>query len=441
MTDIHPQPNRHAKLVFILIIGFLFIGFGSVDDTSAIGDDDLMPRVTSSTHPEPGGWYADNNPRFTWELPDDVTGVSWLLHENPDGNPGNSLDGLVEDVSFSDIPDGITYFHIKFSTADGFGPIAHYEVRTDSEPPLDFTVRRVDEEDATAPRPSLVYSTTDALSGIQGYRMRIDDEEWFDVPEASVSEPFLMTPQLPGEHVVVVEAFDGAGSTVSAELGVTIVSITIPSFSDYPERVGIGVPFHVSGAGGAGDAVNVYIGSVDGDERIVDSRSTTVGDDGRWSLEMPGLQRGEHDMSVEATDERGAISYRSDAVVILAGSPFMNVLLELPHIILTGPWWVFVLGIVLLELILWPFIFGRRRSKKKAKVVVPEGDLVRSGVDILMLDIELELATIKRLSQSRELHPEEKRLVTKLTEYLKSLKKIAAQGASRTGTVRRRRKK
>lgn len=451
ITNRHQVFRTVLTIAACLILTILLVSevkAQTVDDTesSEPETDPLLPVVISPTHPESGVWYSNNVPSFTWKLPKGVTGVSWLLHEKPEANPGDSLDGLVSEVSFGRIPDGITYFHIKHKSGDKFGSVAHYEVRTDTEPPLAFDVERVDDGDETEPRPSVTYSTSDDMSGIRSYRMRIGDGAWFNVPEASESMPYKLPPQTPGMNTVVVEASDGAGLTTEAELSFTVGSIPIPAISDHPDLLTPDQPFLVSGTAVPNSRVTVYarfIGVDVSTERRppATDRSVVADDEGLWSIDFSGLGRGTYELYADSRDERGAVSLPSETAIIFSGSNFMNALVSLPRALLELPWWVYVLGIVVLEFLLWPFLFGSRRRKRGVVELSSEGDLVRSGIDILVLDIDLELATIKRLSSSRELYPEEKRLEKKLNQYLKSLKKIAAEGSSRTKKSRRSKKK
>jgi len=92
--------------------------------------------VSSSTHPDSEKWYSNNNPEFSWELPQDVTGASLALHPEPFADPGPISDGLMESKKFEDVEGGIWYFHIKLKNKYGWGEITHRKVLIALEAPV-----------------------------------------------------------------------------------------------------------------------------------------------------------------------------------------------------------------------------------------------------------------------------------------------------------------
>lgn len=406
---------------------------------------ELDPLVTSPTHPNSDRWYTSNDPRFTWILPTGVNGVSWLVAPNPAGNPGNQLDGLVDEVSFENVEDGINYFHIKFQRNGGFGPITHYQFRVDTVPPLPFTVNRVaDDDDDTNPQPFLNYATSDETSGVQKYRMRIGSGDWFDVPEAPEERPFRMPLQAPGVHPVTVEAIDAAGQSVRAQTVITVKSITVPEIVLYPAQATPGENFVVSGTAEPHSEVTVMawqIGPVAGfqlkDEPTA-IRTVAADRNGQWKMTFPGMPIGKYELVARASDGRGAVSYPSEAVTVRVGNWLLRQIKSFPYWFLALPWWFQIVLLGLLGLLLWLLIFGWRRRKKKVVAVAKKDKKVRSGLEELIEDIEQELVTIERLAKSRPLYPEERYLKTKLTDYRKTLRKLAGKRPSRTRAASKR---
>lgn len=91
--------------------------------------------IKSSTHPDQEKWYADNSPVFNWELPRGVEAVSYLVTDNPTSNPGTTPDGLADQAKFTDIADGVNYFHLRFKESGAWGPISHFKFQIDTKPP------------------------------------------------------------------------------------------------------------------------------------------------------------------------------------------------------------------------------------------------------------------------------------------------------------------
>ena len=393
--------------------------------------DPLQPDVLSPTHPNTERWYANNDPRFSWILPSDISGVSWLVHENPEGNPGRLLNDRVDEVSFEDVPDGLHYFHIKFQRDGVFGPTTHYPFRVDTLPPRPFVVVRTSADDVTDPRPPLTYTTTDVTSGIQQYRMRIGDGEWFNVPEAPADQPYRMPLQEPGTYTVTVEALDAAGMSARAQARVTVDSIQVPTIDEYPAQADTHEPLRVNGTAAPNSTVTLRawrispVGGVTLRETSSADVSVVASEGGQWTTVLPGRGVGKYHLQAVATDARGAVSYPSDEVTVRIGSWFVRQTLSLPYWYAVLPGWIQVLLIGVATALLSLLVWGGRRRRRRIVVGVKHGKKIGSGLELLIEDIEVEMVTINRLAKSRPLYPEERYLRTKLVEYRKILKKIA----------------
>jgi len=99
------------------------------------------PKVFSPTHPNPNVWYSDSTPSFSWEKERGVTDFSWSLDQNPSGRPDGVSEGIQTLKSFSDVPDGIWYFHLRQRKEGVWGKTSHVQIRIDTTPPNEFTPR------------------------------------------------------------------------------------------------------------------------------------------------------------------------------------------------------------------------------------------------------------------------------------------------------------
>lgn len=181
----------------------------------------LLPQVTSLTHPDQTKWYSNNNPEFSWPLPEGVTAVSYLINPKPDANPGTMPDGLKSSIKFTGVRDGIQYFHIRFKRGGTWGPIAHFKFQTDTQPPKSFIIGRVD-TDASNVQPELLFETEDGLSGIDHYEMRMGGGNWFTVNKDLAGRPYKLPPQDSGTYKIEIKAFDMAGNGVSSSILINI---------------------------------------------------------------------------------------------------------------------------------------------------------------------------------------------------------------------------
>ena len=120
-------------------------------------------------------------------------------------------------VSYSEVGDGIWYFHVKAKKADVWGGTSHYLVQIDTTPPAIFTLAVEPSPKTTERQPLISFITTDALSGISHYELKYIDI----TPERKeeevgffreVASPYKLPTLEIGKYLVVVRAHDVAGN-------------------------------------------------------------------------------------------------------------------------------------------------------------------------------------------------------------------------------------
>lgn len=184
---------------------------------SAISTGD--PQVTSSTHADPAKWYKNKAPQFSWTLPANATGTSYLITDKEASNPGPNSDGLNTSATFSDIADGTHYFHLKFRQNGAWGPIAHYKFNVDTVPPVDFDIRTVTIDDI---HPEIAFETSDALAGVDHYEIKIGDHGWESLSSDQIGKPYRLSFDRIGTQPVSVKAIDKAGNETVKSISVTV---------------------------------------------------------------------------------------------------------------------------------------------------------------------------------------------------------------------------
>lgn len=405
--------------------------------------DVSAPVVTSPTHPDPLSWYKSNDPQFKWNLPQGVDGVSYLINPKADANPGNASDGVVSEVSFTDVAEGPNYFHVKFRSGGVWGPITHFAFNVDTIAPETFNIVREDAGDTMNPRPLLSYGTTDSGSGVVRYMMRIGEGEWFQAPESSEEEPFAIPLQAPGTRTVEIEAIDRAGNSTRSTVLLNVLPITKPVIVDYPSTVEKGQPFTVGGTADPMVTVRVEAYRVGGTfGRLIyndaPASSVEVKSDGsgRWTADMGLLPPGEYRLQAVAVDARGALSYPSDPVYVKVGYGIFGRIAEFLHGLLgEALWLLWLLRIVFLLLLLmilsaiahcgdwrfWTLVAGLPSEERQEASKLSE----------LAADIEDELVLLSKVSKHRPLYPEEKYLKSKLMQYRKTIKFLLKDPHSR----------
>ena len=276
------------------------------------------PVIFSLTHSDENKWYSNNDPEFNWQLPPDVTKVSYAIDQNPTTNPKFVAETLIDKVSFTDLEDDIWYFHINFKNQYGWGKLTHRKVLIDTEPPKPFEIKVDNGRDPTNPTPILHFKTEDDLSGLEYYEVQIDEE-----PAAAAAEieknPYQPLPQLPGKHFVEVRAFDKAGNFSSATTEFEILPIEPPKITKIPKSIRIGEVLKIEGEAKPEITVRIYIQRLEKEPVI---EKVTADLEGKWTLsyEKP-LAKGDYLIWAQAEDKRGALSYPTKKYPLGVGLP------------------------------------------------------------------------------------------------------------------------
>ncbi|HBG68886.1 hypothetical protein A2W67_02755 [Candidatus Nomurabacteria bacterium RIFCSPLOWO2_02_40_28] len=179
------------------------------------------PAVVSPTHPNQSAWYSDNNAvlRFTNET-SGVESFSYVLNKDPITVPDNIGEGNRQLVSYSNLSDGIHYFHIKALRDGIWSGVTHFAVKIDTSMPADFPIEILPSKRTTSAQPIIQFTTTDAHSGLDHYEIKLEPIS----TEAIASHPndinfFVETtsPSIPaslalGSYDVFVRAYDRANN-------------------------------------------------------------------------------------------------------------------------------------------------------------------------------------------------------------------------------------
>lgn len=175
------------------------------------------PKVFSPTHPDKNKWYKNNNPTFSWEKEEGVTDFSYSFNKDPVGVPDSQSEGDYTSVSYSNVADGIWYFHVKAQKEGVWGGTSHYPVQIDATPPAAFTPTIEPAVKTTERQPLISFITTDALSGMGYYQIKYiditpekkEEKAGFFVEATS---PYKLPSLEIGKYLIVVRAYDKAGN-------------------------------------------------------------------------------------------------------------------------------------------------------------------------------------------------------------------------------------
>jgi len=178
------------------------------------------PRVFSPTHPNPNVWYSDSGVAFSWEKEGGVTDFSWEFNQNSGARPDAQSEGIDTAISFSDVSDGVWYFHLREKKNRVWGKTSYVAVRIDTSSPREF-IPRVETYTRLVGYQTMVYfETSDDFSGLDHYEVSVID---LTGPESSRSffteelSPYKVPFKKAGKYNIIIRAVDKAGNIREAE--------------------------------------------------------------------------------------------------------------------------------------------------------------------------------------------------------------------------------
>jgi hypothetical protein len=334
---------------------------------SAVSGAPSAPQISSPTHPDPNKWYAKKDAKFTWSIPSDVTGVRLLVGRIPAAIPTVTYVPAINEKEVTNLGDGIWYFHVQLRNASGWGEVSHFRFQIDTEPPAPFEIKFVDGKETTNPRPTVIFDTTDSLSGIEYYKVKIGEGDFFTLSSEVVqSNPYTLPLQNPGKRTILVQAFDKAGNYTTAVEEFVILPIEAPVITDYPQTLLPDATLSIKGTSAPEVKVKVYIQK---DEKEVKADEIKSNKEGKWSyVGTEPLESGVYKVWAEATDASGAKSEPSEKFKISVSPPAFIRIGKLAIDYLT----TIITLLVLILVIVFGIIWSWRKIKQRKKVLKKE---------------------------------------------------------------------
>ncbi len=276
------------------------------------------PVVTSTTHGNQETWYKNDAAELSWELPSGIIAVRTLLDTAPSTIPTIVYDEPIRSRTLEDLPQGISYFHIQFKNAEGWGRVTHFKIQVDSEAPSAFTVSEDTDFDPSNPKRTLQFTVED-ISPVTRYKIQIDATDPFEYLDEEETRKYVLPSIAPGHHTLIVEAFDGAGNSRVATYSFDITAFEKPLFTEYPSRINAEVIPALRGTTRPDAQVEVSVTPTDGATKTYTLKS----DGGGAFIFIPDapFEIGVYDITAIATDMHGATSDVSDPIRIIVEEP------------------------------------------------------------------------------------------------------------------------
>ena len=382
---------------------------------SAVSGAPSAPQISSPTHPDPNKWYAKKDAKFTWSLPSDVTSVRLLVGKIPAAIPTVVYTPAINEKEVTNLDDGIWYFHVQLRNASGWGEISHFRFQIDTQPPEPFEIKFVDGKETTHPQPTLAFETTDEMSRIDYYEVKIDQEPPIKIKETEYKMPV----QILGEHTVIVKAVDKAGNYTLAMTEINILPIEAPIITDYPRELLPGSILSIKGTALPEVTIRVYIQK---DEKEIKTGETKSDKEGRWTyIEVEPVEKGIYEVWAEAIDSSGAKNRSLEKVTILVSPPAFIRIGKLAIDYLMTIITLLVLILILVLGVIWSWQKIKERRKKMRKEISEAEKALYQAFKALKQETEEQVA---KLDGKSGLNEREKKICDDLKEALKISEKF-----------------
>lgn len=262
------------------------------------------PVIEVPLYPDPTKWNNVSSKFFArWALPDDVTLVSAILDKSAE-TFSTRTEGLFEEKSFPLLEDGTYYIHARFANSIGWGPVLHYRIAVDTTPPSPFTISFSDGSSSDNPTPTVSHGSSDSLSGIDHYEIKVSRREVI----ASSADQTALPPLMPGSYAITIRAYDAAGNATQSTADFEILPIAGPVITSVSREAYTGEGnLFVSGTSVPGNKINLSVNSRAGDIFFIGS--VKADERGNWDTNITQpLRTGNYVIEATAEDARGALS-------------------------------------------------------------------------------------------------------------------------------------
>lgn len=390
----------------------------------AVSDAPPSLSLDSRTHPEETRWYSNPTVEFVWKLAPDVESVRTSFDNETSTIPKIFSNEPLTSKTYTEVEDGMWYFHIQTKNEAGWSDVSHFKVQVDTVPPGSLSVIEKERTDNSDPRVSFVVSAMDELSGIDKYEFAVDNnkpETWYD-DGSGVYTPRNVPP---GEHTLTVTVFDKAGNTHFERKDFTVIALEPPSIEPVPESAITGGTITVRGTTYPSSDVVVSLGK-DGLEPTVFTVKSDINGDFVFTSPEFG-EAGSYSLSFQVVDERGAKSLGTARAVVEVSEPkilfFGTTALSFLSVVVP------LLGIFALLFIFGWLIWYKLRSYRSfvRRETQEAEEVVHKAFKQLRKDVLEQLKLLKRVEDSRDLTREEERIQKVLGDRLVELESAISE--------------
>ncbi len=301
----------------------------SEDDGEVLGTTTKKEIISSPSHPDQEAWYALATSTFVWDMPTGVRRVRLALNNKPEAFGTITYPAPMSEKIYSNITEGIQYFHLTREWNDGHTDGASYRIQTDRTPPGNLSITEKTRADSTDPRVIFLLSATDTLSGVDRYEIIIDDGlpiTW--IPNATGE--YSATALTPGTHEIMAKAIDKAGNATPAlRLSFAVEYLPTPSITLSDKKFIEGKHLEGQIVSRPNDIATLFIKR--GDETVEEEIALNTEGSAAFTSALT-LSPGTYEVWVTSHDVRGAISKESERLTFEAAASLMGIIKRHPLI-------------------------------------------------------------------------------------------------------------
>ncbi len=193
-----------------------------------------LVKISSSTHPSPNKWYNNKKVLLSWTWSQGITNYSFIFDQKATTIPDNTGEGMNTSVAYSNVDDGVWYFHLKAKTGSDWLSAVNFKINIDSVPPEITKINLPDNGQTYNSNPQINIEAKDGLSGIEYYTLKIDDGDLIkqESPNYELKNVNLSS----GLHKITVQTFDLAGNSQAQAVDLQIYSLPIPTITYYTKQ-------------------------------------------------------------------------------------------------------------------------------------------------------------------------------------------------------------
>ncbi|HEY5588138.1 MAG TPA: cohesin domain-containing protein [Candidatus Paceibacterota bacterium] len=340
-----------------------------------------IPSVDVPFYPDSTKWNNRSASfQAKWNIGSDIVKAGFALDKSPSTVPKESTEALTGMKVFPAFADGVWYLHLRQANNVGWSPVLHYRIALDTTPPSSFNITSIDSFKTDNPKPTINYKSSDLISGINNYVIKLDGVIIFTTDKNT----YQFSPILPGIHSLIVEAIDNTNNSTSETQSLEILPIESPIIS-YVSRQVIVNEENITAGGTSSIKGEVLIKIENSQKQVVFDQTVPIDNNGNWNTTIDkNLPTGDYRLLATARDENMASSLPVSSETI---SIKLKPLLVLGGVGITQTWFFIILIIILLcSFSAGWFSYRKWRGQLERRTIIAQRD-VSNILDNISTDI------------------------------------------------------